>query len=197
MDVVERRVGARTSRIGKAPVILPKGVTVTVANGAVNVAGAKGKLSWSLPQGTSLAIENGRVLVSAESGPGSARVQGLTRALVANMVRGTSEGFQKTLLLVGTGYRAEVKGSELHMVVGLSHPVVFPVPEGISIVVPKDSKGAQVVITGADRGLVGETAARIRAVRLPEPYKGKGVRYQGEHVREKAGKSGKGAKGAR
>ena len=195
-DVVERAV-ARTSRIGKLPVGIPKGVTVAVVDGAVWVSGAKGTLSWALPSGTSIAIENEKVHVSFEAGPGSARMQGLARALIANMVRGTSEGFVRTLQLVGTGYRAEVKGADLHMAVGYSHPVVFAIPEGISIVVPKDSKGAQIVISGADRGLVGQTAARIRAVRPPEPYGGKGVRYQGEQVREKAGKSGKGAKGAR
>ncbi|PKN45368.1 MAG: 50S ribosomal protein L6 [Deltaproteobacteria bacterium HGW-Deltaproteobacteria-20] len=195
-EVAEKTV-VRTSRIGKLPVTIPKGVTVSVTNGAVSVKGAKGTLSWSLPQGTTIAVENEKVHVSAEAGRGSARMQGLARALIANMVRGTSEGFSKTLLLVGTGYRAEVKGTDLHMSVGLSHPVVFAVPDGISITVPKDSKGAQIVVAGADRSLVGETAARIRSTRPPEPYGGKGVRYQGEQVREKAGKSGKGAKGAR
>jgi len=195
-DVVARAV-ARTSRVGKLPVVIPKGVTVAITNGAVSVKGAKGTLSLPLPAGTSIAIENEKVLVSADPGPASARMQGLVRALVMNMVRGTTDGFQRTLLLVGTGYRAEVKGEELHMAVGMSHPVVFPVPKGISITVPKDSKGTQIVVAGADRCLVGETAARIRAVRPPEPYKGKGVRYQDEQVREKAGKAGKGAKGAR
>jgi len=195
-DMAQQAVG-RTSRVGKIPVVIPKGVTVSVAEGTVRVTGAKGTLSWALPNGTSLAVESGRVLVSAVAGPGSARMQGLARALVANMVRGTTDGFQKTLLLVGTGYRAEVKGSELYMVLGLSHPVVFPIPEGIVMVVPKDSKGTQIVITGVDRGLVGQTAARVREARPPEPYGGKGVRYQGEQVREKAGKAGKGAKGAR
>jgi len=194
-QVAEKEV--RTSRIGKLPVTIPKGVTVSVVNGSVTVKGTKGTLTWSPPKGTAVAVEGEKVHVTAGTGVGSARMQGLTRALIANMVRGTSEGFSKTLLLVGTGYRAEVKGPELHLSVGLSHPVVFPIPEGISVTVPKDSKGAQIVITGADRGLVGETAARIRSTRPPEPYGGKGVRYQGEQVREKAGKAGKGAKGAR
>ena len=192
-----QQVQARTSRVGKLPVAIPKGVKVSVASGEVSVTGTKGTLSWELPPGTSVAIESEKIRVSAEAGPGSARMQGLVRALIANMVKGTSEGFQKTLILVGTGYRAEIKGAELHMSVGMSHTVIFPIPGGISIVVPKDSKGSQIVVSGADRGLVGETAARIRAARPPEPYGGKGVRYQGEQVREKAGKSGKGAKGAR
>lgn len=196
-EQVADKTVVRTSRVGKLPVAIPKGVTVSVNNGSVNVKGAKGALSWDLPKGTTVAVEGEKVHVSTEAGRGSARLQGLARALIANMVRGTSEGFSKTLLLVGTGYRAEVKGSDLNLTVGLSHPVVFPIPTGIAISVPKDSKGSQIVIVGADRGLVGQTAARIRDARPPEPYGGKGVRYQGEQVREKAGKSGKGAKGAR
>lgn len=187
----------RTSRVGKLPVPVPKGVTVAVTNGTVAVKGAKGELKWSLPTGTSIAVENDRVVINATSSRASARMQGLARALIANMVKGTSEGFTKSLLFVGTGYRAELKGKELHMSVGLSHPVVFPVPEGIDISIPKDSKGGVIVVSGADRAKVGQTAARIRNTRPPEPYGGKGIRYQGERVREKAGKSGKGAKGAR
>jgi large subunit ribosomal protein L6 len=196
-EQVTDKTVVRTSRVGKLPVSIPKGVTVSVNDGSVNVKGAKGALSWDLPKGTTIAVEGEKVHVSTELGRGSARLQGLARALIANMVRGTSEGFSKTLLLVGTGYRAEVKGSDLNLTVGLSHPVVFPIPAGVTITVPKDSKGSQIVIVGADRGLVGQTAARIRDSRPPEPYGGKGVRYQGEQVREKAGKSGKGAKGAR
>jgi len=196
-EQVADKVVARTSRVGKLPIQIPKGVTVAVANGTVAVKGTKGELKWALPDGTSVAVDGERVTVSVETGRGSARMQGLARALVANMVKGTSEGFTKSLLLVGTGYRAEVKGKELHMSVGLSHPVVFPVPQGIDIAIPKDSKGSVIVVSGADRAQVGQTAARIRNTRPPEPYGGKGVRYQGERVREKAGKSGKGAKGAR
>ena len=196
-EQVTDKTVVRTSRVGKLPVAIPKGVTVSVNNGSVDVKSAKSALSWDLPKGTTVTVENEKVHVSTEAGRGSARLQGLARALIANMVRGTSEGFSKTLLLVGTGYRAEVKGSDLNLTVGLSHPVVFPIPAGVTITVPKDSKGSQIVIVGADRGLVGQTAARIRDARPPEPYGGKGVRYQGEQVREKAGKSGKGAKGAR
>lgn len=190
-EQVEKQETARTSRVGKLPIAIPKGVTVAVSNGTVNVKGTKGSLSWQLPRGTTVTVAEERVLVQAEAGRDSARMQGLVRALVANMVKGTSEGFTRRLTLVGTGYRAEVKGNELVLSVGLSHPAVFPIPAGIEIAVPKDSKGTAIVLTGADRAQVGQTAARIRSVRPPEPYGGKGIRYQGERVREKAGKSGK------
>jgi large subunit ribosomal protein L6 len=184
------RMVARTSRIGKLPINIPTGVTISIPAGTVNVQGAKGKLQMALPPDTSAEVTDGRVLVSSSlPGRDAARMQGLARALIANMVKGTTEGFMRTLELVGTGYRAEMKGGAIHCALGFSHPVVFPVPAGISAVVPADSKGTQIVITGADRGLVGQTAAKIRSIRPPEPYGGKGVRYRGEQVREKAGKS--------
>ncbi|MBI5537859.1 MAG: 50S ribosomal protein L6 [Deltaproteobacteria bacterium] len=190
------RLTSRTSRIGKLPVTIPKGVTVTIQGAKINVQGAKGKLELALPLNTSAELKDGRVVVSSTlPGRDAARMQGLARALIANMVKGTTEGFTRTLELVGTGYRAEMKGGAIHFALGFSHPVVFPVPAGISAVVPADSKGTQIVITGADRALVGQTAARVRAIRPPEPYGGKGVRYRGEQVREKAGKaSAKGGK---
>jgi large subunit ribosomal protein L6 len=190
------RLTSRTSRIGKLPVTLPKGVTVTIQGAKISVQGAKGKLELALPLNTSAELKDGRVVVSSNlPGRDAARMQGLARALIANMVKGTTEGFMRTLELVGTGYRAEMKGGAIHFALGFSHPVVFPVPAGISAVVPADSKGTQIVITGADRALVGQTAARVRAIRPPEPYGGKGVRYRGEQVREKAGKaSAKGGK---
>ncbi len=188
---------ARTSRVGKLPVAIPKGVTVTESNGVVTVKGGKGELQWSLPTGTSIAVDGDKLAVACAAGRDSARAQGLARALIANMVKGTSEGFSKHLIFVGTGYRAELKDDELHLSVGLSHPVVFRIPPGIEISIPKDSKGGTVVVSGADRARVGQTAARIRGTRPAEPYGGKGIRYRGEQVREKAGKSGKGAKGAR
>jgi len=198
MNEAANNTAPRTSRVGKLPVAIPKGVTVSVSDQVVTVKGTKGTLTWELPSGTSAEVVSDRVTVNANGvGRTAARMQGLARALIANMVRGTSEGFVKTLELVGTGYRAEVKGTALHLALGFSHPVVFPIPKGVSMVVPPDSKGTQIVINGADRGLVGQTAARIRSIRPPEPYAGKGVRYRGERVREKAGKSGKGAKGAR
>jgi large subunit ribosomal protein L6 len=155
------RMVARTSRIGKLPINIPKGVTITIQAGTVNVQGAKGKLQMALPPDTSAEVTDGRVLVSSSlPGRDAARMQGLARALIANMVKGTTEGFMRTLELVGTGYRAEMKGGAIHFALGFSHPVVFPVPAGISAVVPADSKGTQIVITGADRG---RTAARAFA----------------------------------
>jgi large subunit ribosomal protein L6 len=195
MEAQAKDTGPRTSRIGKNPVPIPKGVTVTVANRSVNVKGPKGALSWDLPERTTIIVEADQVVVSCTaSGRSAGRLQGLTRALIANMVKGTSEGFTKILELVGTGYRAEVKGSALHMALGFSHPAIFDLPKGITAVVPPDSKGTQVVISGVDRALVGQTAASIRGLRPPEPYGGKGVRYRGEQIREKAGKAGKAAK---
>jgi large subunit ribosomal protein L6 len=195
-DQQQTRMTSRTSRVGKLPVPIPKGVTVAIQGAKVNIQGAKGKLELALPSNTSAEVKDGHVVVSSDlPGRDAARMQGLARALIANMVKGTTEGFTRTLELVGTGYRAEMKGAALHFALGFSHPVVFPVPAGISANVPTDSKGTQVVITGADRALVGQTAARIRAIRPPEPYGGKGVRYRGEAVREKAGKaSAKGGK---
>lgn len=189
----------RTSRVGKLSIALPKGVTVNVADGVVKVKGAKGELTWKLPLQTTIEVVDGKVHVkSAAPGRDAARLQGLARALINNMVKGTAEGFTKTLELVGTGYRAEVKGGALHLVLGFSHPVVFALPKTVSAVVPPDSKGTQIVLTSPDRALLGQIAAQVRGTRPPEPYGGKGVRYRGERVREKAGKAGKGgAKGGK
>lgn len=195
MDKRQAKKGIKTSRIGKLPIIVPKGVNVAVQHASVHIEGTKGKLDMTLPSGIAAEVKEGRVLVSSVlPGRDGGRMQGLARSLIANMVRGASEGFTRTLELVGTGYRAEVKAGALHCALGFSHPVVFPIPKGISAVVPPDSKGTQIVLTGADRALVGQTAARIRSLRPPEPYGGKGVRYRGEQVRQKAGKAGKGGK---
>jgi large subunit ribosomal protein L6 len=121
-------------------------------------------------------------------------MQGLIRALIASMVKGANESYTKTLELKGTGYKAEMRGSTLHMALGLSHPVIFPMPQGMTCVIPPESKGTIVVLTCADKELIGQTAAKIRSFRPPEPYAGKGVRYQGEKVRQKAGKAGKAGK---
>lgn len=192
------RESPRTSRVGKLPIALPKGVSVSVADGVIKVKGAKGELTWALPSDTTVEVADGKVHVtSAAPGRHGARLQGLSRALINNMVKGTSEGFTRTLELVGTGYRAEVKAGVLHMVLGFSHPVDFTLPKTVSAVVPPDSKGTQIVLTSPDRALLGQIAAAVRDTRPPEPYGGKGVRYRGEKVREKAGKSGKGAKGSK
>jgi large subunit ribosomal protein L6 len=186
---------AKTSRVGKRPVALPKGVTVSVANGAVQVKGPKGELARKLIPRVEIKTEGSEVNVTS-SAPGrdGSRLQGLYRALVANMVKGTSEGYVRELELRGTGYRAELKGNVLHFALGLSHPVSLEVPKGITATIPAESKGTALILTGADKELLGQTAATIRGFRPPEPYGGKGVRYKGEQVREKAGKAGKGGK---
>jgi large subunit ribosomal protein L6 len=182
----------RTSRVGKRPVALPKGVTATIAAGKIEVKGPKGQLSRELPGLVSIA-KDGEVLNVTSTAPGrdGARLQGLVRALLANMVKGVAEGYEKQLELHGTGYRAEVKGTAIHISLGFSHPVVYPIPKGLAVDVPKDSKGQLVILQGADKEVVGQTAATLRALRPPEPYGGKGVRYKGERIREKAGKAGK------
>jgi large subunit ribosomal protein L6 len=186
------------SRVGKRPIVIPKGVTVALKDGAVRVEGPKGKLSKNVPLGVDVKIDGGKVSVSsALPGRDASRMQGLVRALIAAMVKGATEAYTKTLELRGTGYRAEMKGTTLNMSLGFSHPVIFPLPAGIKCEIPSDSKGTIVNLTGADKELMGQTAAKIRSFRPPEPYGGKGVRYQGEKVREKAGKAGKGAKGAK
>ena len=185
------------SRVGKRPIALPKGVTVAIKDGTIRVEGPKGKLSKAMPAGVDVKIDASNVSVtSALPGRDASRMQGLVRALIAAMVKGASENYTKTLELKGTGYRAEMKGSTLNLALGFSHPVIFPMPAGIKCEIPGDSKGTIVNLTGADKELMGQTAAKIRSFRPPEPYGGKGVRYQGEKVREKAGKAGKGAKGA-
>jgi large subunit ribosomal protein L6 len=131
------------------------------------------------------------VVSPAVPGRDGARFQGLARALFAGMVKGVAEGYTKTLQLVGTGYRAEVKGQVLNLSLGFSHPIAFPLPQGVKCEIPADSKGTILILTGSDKEKMGETAAKIRAFRPPEPYGGKGVRYQGEKVREKAGKAAK------
>ena len=186
------------SRVGKRPIAVPKGVTVALKDGAIKVEGPKGKLSRALPAGVDVKVDGGKVNVtSALPGRDASRMQGLVRALIAAMVKGANESYTRTLELKGTGYRAEMKGTTLHLALGFSHPVIFPLPTGIKCEIPGDSKGTIVNLTGADKELMGQTAAKIRGFRPPEPYGGKGVRYQGEKVREKAGKAGKGAKGAK
>ena len=186
---------SKTSRVGKRPVALPKGVSVNVAGQKVEVKGPKGQLVRALAPSVSLKTE-GAVVHVASNAPGrdASRLQGLMRALVAGMVKGVAEGYERTLELRGTGYRVEQKGTTLHFALGFSHPVVYPLPKGITAAIPAESKGTLLILTGADKEVIGQTAAKIRGFRPPEPYGGKGVRYKGEHVREKAGKAGKGGK---
>ncbi len=185
----------RLSRVGKRPVELPKGVTASIANNKIDIKGPKGQLSRELPPNVDVKIDAGKVTVKPTiGGRDGARFQGLTRALIQSMATGAGTGYTRTLQLVGTGYRAEVKGPMLNLLLGFSHPVAFSIPAGIKVEIPADSKGTLLVLTGADKEKMGQTAAKIRGFRAPEPYGGKGVRYMGEKVREKAGKAGKGGK---
>lgn len=185
----------RQSRVGKRPVELPKGVTVAVVNGKFEVKGPKGSLSRPATPNVNIKVEGTTLTVMPTvGGRDGARFQGLARSLLNGMVHGVSAGYTKTLQLVGTGYRAELKGKVLNLALGFSHPVNFPIPEGVKCEIPGDSKGTLIILTGSDKEVMGQTAANIRGFRPPEPYGGKGVRYQGEKVREKAGKAAKGGK---
>src|SRR3954469_20718166 len=176
------------SRIGKKPIAIPKGVTVKVAADAVEVQGPKGKLRQPLPPGIVFA-HNGAELVAslAREEDQLRKFHGLARSLVANAVAGVTDGFKKELDIVGVGYRAEVKGKQVHFALGYSHPVVFDIPTGIDIAIDKQT---HLTVTGVDRQLVGQVAANIRRMRKPDPYKQKGVRYTGEVLKKKAGKTG-------
>ncbi len=185
----------RLSRVGKRPVEIPKGVTATVKDGKIDVKGPKGTLSRPITPNVTVKLEGSSLSVTPTvGGRDGARFQGLARALINGMVVGAANGYTKTLQLVGTGYRAEVKGTTLNLALGFSHPIAFALPAGIKAEIPGDSKGTIIILTGADKEKMGQTAAKIRGFRPPEPYGGKGVRYQGEKVREKAGKAGKGGK---
>lgn len=186
---------AKTSRVGKRPIDVPKGVTVTLAGRKVQVKGPKGELARELTASTDIKIEGGKIEVSSTAeGRDGSRLQGLMRALLASMVKGVADGYERILELKGTGYRVELKGSTLNFALGYSHPINYPLPKGIAATIPADSKGTVLVLNGADKEVIGQTAAKIRGFRPPEPYGGKGVRYRGERVREKAGKAGKGGK---
>ena len=183
------------SRVGKRPVALPKGVTLNVTNDKIEAKGPKGSVSKPLTPNVKILVENNEVSVKPRvEGRDGARFQGLARSIINGMITGVSTGYTKTLQLVGTGYRAELKGKVLNLQLGFSHQVNFPIPEGVTVQIPGDSKGTLVILTGADKEVMGQTAAKIRGFRPPEPYGGKGVRYQGEKVREKAGKAAKGGK---
>lgn len=175
------------SRIGKAPIAIPAGVNITVGDDKVTVKGPKGELSQSIVDNVSVAISDGVLVVDRanESKPVRAN-HGLMRALINNMVVGVTKGFENKLEVIGVGYRADVKGSRLVMNLGYSHPIDFAIPAGITITADKQNV---VTVTGIDKQQVGQVAAVIRGFRKPDHYKGKGVRYQGEHVRIKAGKS--------
>jgi large subunit ribosomal protein L6 len=177
------------SRIGKMPVDMPSGVDVKVDGTRVTVKGSKGELSRQFNDRVSFSIEDGVITVVREDDTRESRaLHGLSRALLANMVQGVSEGFSKVLEIQGVGYRASLKGSDIELLVGFSHAVDVKAPKGITFEVPEPTR---IVVSGIDKEQVGQVAADIRKVRKPEPYKGKGIRYAGEYVRRKAGKAGK------
>lgn len=183
------------SRIGKRPIPIPDKVTVNIQGRQVKVKGPKGELDRTLTEQVSVEQEGNLIKVLRRDDSRLARQRhGLSRTLVANMVEGVSQGYTKQLEIQGVGYRAQMQGKTLVLNVGYSHPVEIEPPEGIQLDVPKESRGLQILVSGIDKEIVGNVAAKIRAVRPPEVYKGKGIRYQGEFVRRKAGKTGKAGK---
>jgi large subunit ribosomal protein L6 len=177
------------SRIGKAPITVPAGVDVTISGRTVTIKGPKGTLSRDIPGEIIVRKEESTILVERPNDERENRsLHGLSRTLVNNMVIGVTDGFTKELEIVGVGYRAEAQGQNLRLALGFSHPVMVPAPEGISFEIPQQTR---VIVKGIDKELVGQVAANIRSIRKPEPYKGKGVRYLGERIVRKAGKTGK------
>ncbi len=181
------------SRIGRKPIPVPAGVDIKIEGGSVRVKGPKGTLVTALPAGITVEKKDG-TLVAVRENDGQSALHGLARSLVANAVQGVSTGFQKDLDIVGLGYRAEVKGRFVVFALGFSHPIEFPVPDGITVTVDKQT---HMVISGADKQKVGQVAANIRSLRLPDPYKQKGIRYTGEKLKKKVGKAGAGAGGTK
>jgi large subunit ribosomal protein L6 len=184
------------SRIGKQPITIPQGVDVTQENGTLTVKGPKGTLSQAIPQEVEVAVEDGSLRVNRRNENRAAQEQhGLVRTLIANMVQGVTEGFAKTLHISGVGYRAQLAGQDLNLSLGFSHPVVVKPRPGITFEVGQDTntRSPYIRVSGIDKQLVGQQAAEIRSLKKPEPYKGKGIRYEGEVVRRKAGKAGKAA----
>lgn len=176
------------SRIGKQPIEVPKGVKIEIQDDVLVAQGPKGKMEQKLVPNCPVSLEDGVLTVSRQGDSGSARaMHGLARALINNAVVGVSEGFKKELEVVGVGYRGEVQGREVHLALGYSHPVVFPIPENIEIEIDRNNK---ITITGVDRQKVGQVAAEIRSLRPPDPYKAKGIRYSNEQIRRKVGKAG-------
>jgi large subunit ribosomal protein L6 len=189
---VQQPTVKRESRVGKRPIPVPKGVTVSLKGRRCEVKGAKGTLSFELPESVVVKEDAGHLSVSSDrEGTDGARLQGLGRALLANLVQGVSAGYERTLEMVGTGYRAEVKGTVVHLSLGFSHPVAYQLPPAVTGRVAPDSKGAVLTLESPDKAALGQAAATIRGFRPPEPYGGKGVRYRGENILRKAGKAGK------
>jgi large subunit ribosomal protein L6 len=175
------------SRIGKAPIPIPHGVEINRVGSTVEVKGPKGALSHTIPEGISIQVEDGVIQVKRKGDAKRERsLHGLSRTLIANMVTGVTAGFEKGLEIVGIGYRAALQGRNLQLSLGYSHPVIYPIPDGIEVDVEKQNK---ITVKGTDKQKVGQVAAEIRSFRKPEPYKGKGIRYVGEQIRRKAGKA--------
>jgi large subunit ribosomal protein L6 len=177
------------SRIGKMPVVIPKGVDVKADEKGVRVKGPKGELTSAIPAGLKVTVADGSVQIAREGDePHTRAVHGLLRSLVANSVEGVTKGFTRELEISGVGYKAEVKGKSVLFTLGYSHPIDFPIPEGIAVAV--DAKAGRMTVTGADKQRVGQTAAEIRKLRVPDPYKAKGIKYVNEVIKRKVGKAG-------
>lgn len=185
------------SKIGRMPIVIPTGVTVTVAGTKITVAGTKATFTHDVPNGITVSIAENVITVGQEGSEkqkhNSKALWGLTRALLANMIKGVSVGFEKKLELSGVGYRAQASGADLTLQVGFSHPVKIKAPQGVTFRVD----GNTIIVEGPDKALVGNTAAKVREVRKPEPYKGKGIKYEGEYIRRKAGKAAKAVGGVK
>ena len=175
------------SRVGKMPIPIPKEVKVACDPSKVDVTGPKGLLTYQLPQGISVSADGGRILVHRANDQRTSRaLQGLTRSLIANMVTGVTRGFERKLEIVGVGFRAELRGDVLKLALGYSHPVLYPLPKGIKVEIEKQTL---LTVKGIDKQQVGIVAAQLRSIKPPEPYKGKGIRYLGERIRKKVGKT--------
>lgn len=175
------------SRVGKKPIEIPNGVKATIDKHRITIEGPKGLLSHTVPSQIKVELSDSRIVAARQSDSKEDKsLHGLTRTIISNMIRGTTVGYTKTLEIEGVGFRAQVQGKILNLQLGRSHPILFPIPEGITIEVPKPT---QIVVSGIDKAKVGEVAAKIRSFYPPEPYKGKGIRYVGEFIRRKAGKT--------
>jgi large subunit ribosomal protein L6 len=178
------------SRIGKRPVAIPAGVDVTLLENKIKIKGPKGELAWDFPSETAVSVQENKIVVQRADDTKKVRaLHGLTRSLIANMVEGVSKGYQRVLDIVGVGYRAQVQGKKIVLSLGYSHPVEFQLPEGVSAAV--DQKQTQITLTGTDKQKIGQIAANLNSLRKPDAYKGKGIRYSGQRLKLKVGKTGK------
>lgn len=177
------------SRIGKQPISIPTGTTIDIKENLITVTGAKGELKREIHPNIKIEVKDNEIIISRSDESNFSRaLHGLSRSLIANMVEGVTKGYEKKLEIVGIGYRAKTEGKTLVLSLGFSHPINFPIPEGIEIKMDEDSKN-KMIVAGINKELVGEVAAKIRAYKRPEPYKGKGIKYENEHIRRKAGKT--------